>query len=105
MTLFKITPAILISGSNALNPNTSAAALLTRLLEFIIKITGASRDLATDAVLPMSLIESIPSYRPLTPSIMAMSLPSMPLRKESLTCPLSIKKESKFLEVFPVAKV
>lgn len=60
-TLFSMTPAILISGSNALNPKTKAAALFTKLLELIIKITGAFKDLAIDAVLPISFIESIPS--------------------------------------------
>ena len=50
-----MTPAILISGSNALNPKTKAAALFTKLLELIIKITGAFKDLAIDAVLPISM--------------------------------------------------
>ena len=80
LTLFNITPAILISGSNVLNPKTSAAALLTKLLELIIRITGAFSALATEAVLPISFIESIPSYNPLTPSIIAISFPSIPLR-------------------------
>ena len=50
-----MTPAILISGSNALNPKTKAAALFTKLLELIIKITGAFKDLAIDAVLQYHL--------------------------------------------------
>ena len=65
---------MLISGSSVLNPSTKAAALLTRLLEFIISMTGASRAFAILAVLPISLTESIPSYNPRTPSITAMSL-------------------------------
>ena len=94
-----------ISGSNVLNPKTSAAALLTKLLAFMINITGAFNALATEAVLPISLIESIPSYNPLTPSITAISLFSIPFKYESLICPSFIKKESKFLEVFLVANV
>ena len=69
MTLFNITPAILISGSKALNPKTIAAALLTKLLESIIRITGEFNALAIDAVFPTSEIGLIPSYNPLTPSI------------------------------------
>ena len=48
-------------GSNFLNPNTTAAALLTRLLEFKINITGELRALAMDAVLPTSPVGLIPS--------------------------------------------
>ena len=55
-----MTPAMLISGSRLLNPKTIAAALLTKLLELTIRITGAFNALAIDAVLPISLTESIP---------------------------------------------
>ena len=48
-------------GSSVLNPITTAAALLTRLLEFKISITGASSAFAMDAVLPTSVIGLIPS--------------------------------------------
>ncbi len=48
-------------GSKVLNPITIAAALFTRLLEFKIKITGAFRALAIEAVLPTSSNALIPS--------------------------------------------
>ena len=100
-----MTPAMLISGSRLLNPKTIAAALLTKLLELTMRITGAFNALAIEAVLPISLTESIPSNNPLTPSIIPISLPFIPFIKESLTCPSLIKKESKFLDTFPVASV
>ena len=61
LTLFKITPSIRTSGSRALKPNTTAAALFTKLLESIRSTTGASNAFAIEAVLPISLIGLIPS--------------------------------------------
>ena len=61
LTLFKMTPSILICGSSALKPRTTAAALLTKLLESIRSTTGASRAFAIEAVLPVSPIGLIPS--------------------------------------------
>ena len=61
LTLFKMTPSIRTSSSRALNPRTTAAALLTKLRASMIKTTGASRALAIEAVLPISLIGLIPS--------------------------------------------
>jgi len=48
-------------GSRVLNPITMAAALLTRLREFKIRITGALSALAIDAVFPTSPVGLIPS--------------------------------------------
>ena len=59
--MFDDTKAIFDDLEIPLNPKTKAAALFTKLLELIIKITGAFKDLAIDAVLPISFIESIPS--------------------------------------------
>ena len=56
-----MTPSTLILGSRVLNPITMAAALFTRLLEFKIKITGALRAFAIEAVLPTSSKGLIPS--------------------------------------------
>ena len=57
------------SGSRALKPKTTAAALFTKLRESISKTTGASKAFAIEAVFPISLIGLMPSYRPLTPSM------------------------------------
>lgn len=104
-TLFRITPAILTSGSKDRKPLTMAAALRVRDRASTTSITGSPRSLAMCAVEPRSPSPEKPSYRPRTPSTThkSASLDAYPTR--FLIVPSSMRNESRFLAGRPVAAV
>ena len=103
--MLRITPAILTSGSNDLNPFTTAAALRVSERASTTRITGNPSSLAVYAVDPRSPSPENPSYSPRTPATThrSASLEAYPAR--FLRVPSSIRNESRFLHGLPVAAV
>jgi hypothetical protein len=103
-TRLRTTPATLTFGSNVVYPWTMAATERDIALASTTSTTGASSSLATWAVEARSP-PPLPSKRPMTPSITAMSAPRAPWVKRGPMRPEPERNASRLRPGLPAARV